>query len=56
MYDYEPEVWAKMIENSINKHSKRLAALDFWVESLELYDREGNPYSQIVPKMAVTFK
>lgn len=56
MYDYEPEVWAKMIENTITKHGKRLASLDFWVESLELYDRDGNVYSQVVPKMAVRFK
>ena len=56
MYDYEPEVWAKMIDNTISKHSKRLSAVDFWIETLELYDREGNPYSQIVPKFAVSFK
>jgi hypothetical protein len=56
MYDYEPDLWVKMIESTISKHAKHLEALDFWVDTLELYDREGNVYSQIVPKLAVNFK
>ena len=56
MYDYDPELWVQMIERQINKHEKRLQTYDFWVETLELYDREGNAYSQLVPKLAVSFK
>ncbi len=56
MYDYDSEAWAKMLESTINKHSKRLHAIDFWVEPLELFDRSGNVYSQLVPKVAISFK
>ncbi len=56
MYDYEPEAWIKMIKNTIDKHSKRIESADFWVESLELFDRDGNVYSQPVPKLAINFK
>lgn len=57
MYDYEPELWIKMITDAINgKNAKRYSSVDFWVESLELFDSSGNTYSQIVPKLAVSFK
>lgn len=56
MYDYEPEEWIKLIERLINKNPKRYSTFDFWVESLELYDSDGNTYSQLVPKLAVSFK
>ena len=57
MYDYEPDLWIKMISDAMNgKNSKRFATVDFWVESLELFDSAGNTYSQIVPKLAVSYK
>ncbi len=56
MIDYEPEAWIAMINSTINKHVKRIDSADFWVESLELYDRDGNVYSQLTPRLALSFK
>jgi hypothetical protein len=56
MYDYDPEVWVQMIERTITKHSKHLESVDFWVETKELYDKHGNVYSQMFPRLAINFK
>ncbi len=56
MYDYDPELWAKLIESTMKNYEKRLQSIDFWVYSLELYDRQGNAYSQVAPKLAINFK
>ena len=56
MHDYEPDVWATMIEKVINKHGKYLADLNFWVETRELTDRHGNTINQDYPRLAINFK
>jgi hypothetical protein len=56
MYDYEPEKWIAMINNTINKHAKHLESVEFWVETQELRDRHDNAYTQQFPRLAVNFK
>ena len=56
MYDYDPDAWIKMITTYAEKHARHLAHIDFWVEHLELYDRNGNVSSQPSPRLVIDFK
>ncbi len=56
MYDYEPDKWIKMIADVLDKKHKYIRNADFWIESLELMDVEGRIYTQVVPRLSVTFK
>lgn len=58
MYDYDPDGWMKMIDAWIAdpKKIRHIAEIDFWVEHLELFDRNGKPVSQPSPRLLVSFK
>lgn len=56
MDHYDEELWAKLVEESLFKYQKRLRSFDFWVYPLEMYDREGNAYTYLAPKIAINFK
>ena len=56
MYDYDPDAWIQMISTAMGKYEKRLQTVDFWVETKELYDKQGNVYSQSFPRLAINFK
>lgn len=53
----DSDVWVSMIEKQLNgKNSRRFAEINFWVETRELTDRQGNVVYQHFPRLAISFK